>query len=149
MVWLERFDDFEMPLAGTGETICRATGPLARGRDNGKLSLLLVDATVSKRYHLIREMVEGGAGVVREIPEDQSPLTRRKFQEPGFEEVLLRRTRLILSEDLIRVTLEPSIDFGIQRVRIRLRPVQLETEAVQGMVGRRNEPRASHGEGSP
>ena len=101
--------------------------------------------TVPEHDDSVSEMVKSGAGIVREVPEEQTPLGRHGLQEPDFEQILLGRTRLILAKDRIRVAHEPGINLPIQRFRIRLCPAQLEPKAVERVVRGRDEPRASHG----
>ncbi len=149
LVRLERLNDSDVPVAGTVQTVFGCVGPFTRDRHDRKLRLLLMVPPVSEHDYLVGEVVEGGAGVVREVAEHETPLAGRSFEESCFEQVLLRRTRLVLAKDLIGVVHEPGVNLPTQRVRIRLCPVQLEPEPVQRVVRRGDDPTLGHGEVSP
>jgi hypothetical protein len=84
---------------------------------------------------LIGKVIEGRPSVVGEVAEDEAPFGRRQFEEPGFEQILLGRTRLVLAKDFIGLAVEPGADPGVQRLRVGVRPVVLQPEAVARWYG--------------
>src|SRR5579862_2727235 len=68
---------------------------------------------------------------INEITEDDSPLGWDRFKEPDFEEILLRRSRFVLSKGCVGVATKPGLDFPIQRLKMGLGPIQFQPNAVQ------------------
>jgi len=130
LVRLEALDDLNVASAGTLQMPTSLSREIGRAHDDRKLSSL-IHPTVALHHDEIGKVVESGSGIVDEVPEDNGPVRRNVIKKPDAELVKLRWPRLVLSNKAVRVVLEPDSDVVIERIGVRLRPVDLQSDPVK------------------
>lgn len=129
LVRLTFFDEFEVAGLRARKTSSSFGFPILFEEDDRELCSSAGRGGTA-RDDLPSEMIERGPGVMGELPDEDSPLGWNRSEEAHAKDVLVRRTRLVLAEDRIRLLCQPGFDLKLKRLKVRVCPVQLQPEAV-------------------